>query len=215
MYDPSCHVNPARTGRSAMMDVEVWTVARTAAPDTRERVLETAADLFYARGIRAVGMQEIVDTVGCGKSLLYREFPSKTDLVMAYLEREWRNWQRRAAEASWAAGSDPAAQLVALVQANVDQVHDKTYRGCPLRNYLAEFSDPDDPCVTAALEHLRVDRARVEALVKQFRPGDHRVITERIWLIIEGLLSAAARPGGARTVKAAVPFVKDVLARSA
>ena len=190
-------------------------MARTAAPDTRERVLGTAAELFYARGIRAVGMQEIIDTVGCGKNLLYREFPSKTDLVKAYLERERTTSERQADEASRAAGSDPAAQLVALIEVTIDYVRESTYRGCPFRNYLAEFSDPDDPGVDAALEFLRDTRARIQALVKQLRPGDHRVIAERIWLIIEGLYSAAAHPGGARAVKATVPFVNDILGRPA
>ena len=190
-------------------------MARTAAPDTRERVLKTAAELFYARGIRAIGMQEIIDTAGCGKNLLYREFPSKTDLVNAYLDRSRHIWERRAAKAAKAAEPDPAAQLVALVQAMADQVHDTNYRGCPFRNFLAEFTDPGDPAWDAAAEFLRDTRARVDALVNQLNPADPDLLAERIWLIIEGLHSAAAHPEGARTVNAAVSFTKDIVDHAA
>lgn len=85
------------------------------------------------------------------------------------------------------------------------------YRGCPFRNYLAEFSDRDDPCGSVALEYLRGARARVDALVNQLSPSDPDLVAERIWLIIEGLYSAAAHPGGTRSVDAAVSFVKEIV----
>ncbi|HSU10832.1 MAG TPA: helix-turn-helix domain-containing protein, partial [Pseudonocardia sp.] len=80
----------------------------------RERILDAAGSLFYARGVRAVGMNEVVEASGCGKNLLYAQFPSKVDLVAAYLER-FR--ARRVATADAVLRShdgDPAAQLVAL-----------------------------------------------------------------------------------------------------
>jgi AcrR family transcriptional regulator len=189
-------------------------MARTAAPDTRERVLSAAAELFYTRGVRAVGMQEIVDTAGCGKNLLYREFPSKADLVKAYLDAARRDWERGAAEASQAAPADPASQLIALVQAMADHVREiryRGYRGCPFRNYLAEAPEPGDPGAEAAIKYLQDTRARVDALVSQLNPSDPSLVAERIWLITEGLYSAAAHPGGAGTVDAAVLFAREII----
>lgn len=186
-------------------------MARRAAPDTRERVLDVAATLFYAHGVRAVGMQQIIDTTGCGKNLLYREFPSKTDLVAAYLNKSRQQWEQRAAAASQGLEANAAGQLVALVQAMADHVHAANYRGCPFRNYLAEFSDPADPAGRIAMAYLRDTRAQVDALVHQLNPGDPTLMAERIWLIIEGLHAAAAHPGGARTVEAAVSFVKEIV----
>lgn len=186
-------------------------MARIAAPDTRERVLDVAATLFYAHGVRAVGMQQIIDTAGCGKNLLYREFPSKTELVAAYLDRSRQEWEQRAAEASRGAEADAAAQLVALVQAMADHVRAANYRGCPFRNYLTEFANPADPVGGIAVSYLQDTRAQIDALVGELNLSDPSLVAERIWLIVEGLYTAAAHPGGARAIETAVSFVEQII----
>lgn len=188
-------------------------MARTAASGTRERVLSAAAELFYTRGVRAVGIQQIVNTAGCGKNLLYREFPTKAELVRAYLDWAGQEWERRAAQASQAAAPDPASQLIALVQAMADHARETTFRGCPFRKYLSEVPGPGDPGAALASQFLQDTRAQVDALVRQLNTSDPSLLAERIWLIMEGLYSAANRPGGERTVDAAVPFAKEIIDR--
>jgi AcrR family transcriptional regulator len=187
---------------------------RKAAPGTRERVLETAATLFYEHGIRAVGMQQIVNEVGCGKMLLYREFPSKADLVAGYLEKARDSWERRAGKAAaQAPDDDPETQLNALIDAVVEQVREPSYRGCPFRNYLAEFSDHSDRAGRIAVDYLQDVRAQVTALVNRMDLAEPDVATERIWLTIEGLYASSARPGGERAAEVAVSLVRDIIRR--
>lgn len=184
-------------------------MARRAAPDTRERVLDTAATLFYEHGVRAVGMQQIIDAAGCGKNLLYREFPSKTDLVAGYLGRARERAVAAAAEES---AADPATRLVALVRAMGDEVRDPNYRGCPFRNYLAEFADHTDAPGQIATAYLRDTRARIGALVGELGPARPDVLADRIWLVVEGLYTAAAHPGGTHAADAAESLVEDLIA---
>lgn len=84
-------------------------MARTAASGARDRVLSAARGLFSARGVRAVGMQEIIGTVGTGKNLLYREFPGKADLVRAHLDAARGSVERRIREDSPGLGARRAS----------------------------------------------------------------------------------------------------------
>lgn len=185
-------------------------MARRAAADVRERVLETAETLFYAYGVRAVGMQQIIDHAGCGKNLLYREFPSKSDLVAAYLGQARQVWLRGIVGA--AAGPDDAAtRLMAVLRAMAGEVLAPNYRGCPFRNYLSEFSDYSDPAGEIALAYLRDTRALIDSLVAELGVSRPDELAERIWLIVEGLYTAAAHPGGARAASTAVSLVEQLV----
>ena len=84
-------------------------------PDAHERILATAYQLFSRRGIRAVGIDEIIDTAGVAKATLYRHFPSKDALVLAFLQRRedvWTHgWVEREARDR---ADDPEDQLLAI-----------------------------------------------------------------------------------------------------
>ena len=97
-------------------------MARRQAPGTRERILAVAARLFSRHGVRAVGMQQLVDETGLGKSLVYREFASKDDLVAAWLRDNDQAWVKLADAATAPYEGDPARQLLALVEFVYDSV---------------------------------------------------------------------------------------------
>jgi AcrR family transcriptional regulator len=186
-------------------------MARKPAAGTRSRVLDTAAALFYEQGVRAVGMQQIIDEAGCGKSLLYREFPSKVDLVSAYLTWARREQDEYAAEARRNAGKDAASQLIAVVQGVSDSVRVPRYRGCPFRNYLAEFADHTDAAGRIATAYLHDTRTQIDTLVDELGVAHPNVLADRIWLIVEGLHSAAAHPGSGQAGKIAVALVAELI----
>lgn len=123
------------------------------------RLLDVAVRLFYAEGIHAVGIDRVIAEAGVAKATLYAHFPSKADLVAAYLARQSQRW----ADAAQARLAEQPGGTAAAVLALFDQLHQDSqapdYRGCPFINAAAEFPDPG-PVADAIARH----RERVRAV---------------------------------------------------
>src|SRR5215217_1589645 len=84
-------------------------------PDARERILETAYELFSQRAIRDVGIDEVIERADVAKATLYRHFPSKDELVLAFLERREEIWTKGLIEAeARRRGQTPEEQLLSI-----------------------------------------------------------------------------------------------------
>ena len=184
---------------------------RKPAPGTRDRILDTAARLFYDHGIHAVGQQQVIEECGCGKNLLYREFPSKDELVVAYLERKREEWAVNFRAAISPYDGDPAAQLVALVKDAADRVAEPTYRGCPFQNVHAEFPDPNHPANRLSVEHRAEILAALRTLAEQAGAPDPHTLADRVLLIVDGVYANGALLGSHGASAAAVEFAREVV----
>ena len=186
-------------------------MARQPAAGVRDHILDTAATLFDAHGIHAVGLQQIIETYGCGKNLLYREFPSKDDLIVAYLRRCQADWHRTVETAIGPHESDPAAALVSLVRAVADKSICAGVRGCPLRNTFAEFPDPAHPAHQVAADHFKDVRALLHSLAAQTNAADPARLADRVMLIIDGVYANGATLGPDGAAPAAVQFAEEIV----
>ncbi len=109
------------------------------AGSARRRLLETATRLFYEGGIHAVGIDRIIAEAGVAKATFYNHFPSKDDLVVAYLEEIDR--AGRAAVA--ALPKQPPRKMVSAIMERISEaVVAGGWRGCPFLNAAAEYPDP-------------------------------------------------------------------------
>jgi AcrR family transcriptional regulator len=182
---------------------------RPADPTARDRILRAATKLFYERGVHGVGMAELVEAAGTGKNVLYRHFPGKDDLVLAYLEQFAERLNTQMDEAT--AGLPPEEALVALARHVAGLVAHRGYRGCPFRNYLRESRDTKGPAGRFALAQVRGLRRRIERLGAGF--GDEpEVLAERVWVVLEGVYAAAPYPERSRVAESAVEFVQELVA---
>jgi AcrR family transcriptional regulator len=120
--------------------------------EARERLLATASALFYREGIRAVGVERILAEAPATRATFYRHFPSKDDLVVAYLRRVDAR-DRAEAEAVIDAAPSPADALRALGAAVADDLTRLEFRGCAFVKAAAEYPDPADPVRQVVLEH--------------------------------------------------------------
>ena len=119
----------------------------------RERILDAADDLFYARGIHAVGIDEIVARSGTAKTTLYAHFPSKDDLIASYLQRRSEEWRQYLGEELARRGGTAVERIDAVFAALAQGCATPGFRGCPFINATAEYPDPAHPARVVADTH--------------------------------------------------------------
>jgi AcrR family transcriptional regulator len=125
----------------------------TGKPSMRERILEAAAELFYARGIRAVSAEKVIAKVGITKVTFYRHFPSKDDLVVAYLQRR-AQWERDAVGGARKAAEDDITEVFRMISEGIGaESCSPGFRGCPFINAAAEYPDADHPVRQVVTAH--------------------------------------------------------------
>jgi AcrR family transcriptional regulator len=120
--------------------------------EARERLLSTASALFYREGIRAVGVERILAEAPATRATFYRHFPSKEELVLAYL-RGVDAHIRADVQAAIEAAPSPADALRTIGTAVADDLAKPEFRGCAFLKAAAEYSDPDDPVRQVVLDH--------------------------------------------------------------
>jgi AcrR family transcriptional regulator len=160
-------------------------------PRAAERIFETARELFYREGIRAVGVDEIVTKAGVTKPSLYRSFKSKDDLVAAVLrEVEVGFWDRFAA-AEAAFPGDPKAQMVAYFEGLAARSGGADYRGCALSNAVVEYPDRDHAGRAVAQVHKQDLRARLRAKAVEMGASDANELGDAMMLLVEGVFTSS------------------------
>jgi AcrR family transcriptional regulator len=181
---------------------------RRTAQETRAHVLGVARDLFYWNGIRATGIDTVARRAGVAPTTLYRLFPSKDDLVGAYVEADAEGYRAWFTGAVAAAGDDPREQVLAVFDALAVQVRPENCRGCPFVMALTEFPEPDLPAHVAAVALKSWVRERFAELAADLgRPelGDH------LALIMEGVYASVQALGDDGPARAARDLVGAVL----
>jgi AcrR family transcriptional regulator len=189
---------PGAAGVMTVAPVKAGGAAKAAAgdkPRVRDRILETAGDLFYAHGIHCVGVDSIASEAGTNKMSLYRNFPSKEELVAEYLreqEREyWAVWDATVEPHR----GDPRRQLEALFdgflararnKAAQDDEDCKVSRGCALGNAAVEISADDEALRSIVLAYKSELRRRLRKLAKEAGANEPEVLGDSLMLLLEG-----------------------------
>jgi AcrR family transcriptional regulator len=159
-------------------------------PAARERILEAASRLFVRDGFRAVGVDTVIAEAGVAKMTLYAHFPSKDDLIAAYLERaNERFW--RWLDAAVAGVDDPRARLVSMFDAVGKLANDPQCLGCTFQGTAAEFPDPEHPGHRVALAHKQAVLARLGTLAREADLRDPEALADQLLLLMDGAWVAA------------------------
>jgi AcrR family transcriptional regulator len=185
--------------------------ADRAEPPARERMLDAAFRLFYAHGPRGVGVDTIIAESGVAKATLYKHFPRKDDLILAYLDKVDQAWFGQLRAAARAAGEEPREQLVGMFDALATASRRDGYHGCAFINTAAE-SDPGGDVHARTVEHKHVVRAWITDLARRAGAGDPDLLARQLTMLIDGGLAAGvldADPGTPAAARAAARALVD------
>ena len=190
--------------------------AKAVAPRAVERIRASARELFYREGIRAIGVDEIVNRAGVTKPSLYRSFASKDELAAAYLrDYDAAFWERFDAGAADHA-DDPRGQLLVYLDGLARRATKAGYRGCGLTNAAVEYPAPGHPARKVAEANKRALRERLVTMAKQMGARDAQALGDGLLLLIEGVFASGqlfGRGGPARSLVATAERLIDASMR--
>jgi AcrR family transcriptional regulator len=195
---------------------------RRSAADTRAHVLEVARRLFYWQGIHATGIDKVAAEAKVAATTLYRLFPSKDNLVAAYVTANAEPYKEWMTHATRPGLGSPRDRILALFDALAEQVQPDRCRGCPFLMTLAEFPRPDHPAHKEAIAVKAWAREHLRQLTGELAAGtpvsDPDALADQLVITMEGVyatVQALGNHGPARQARALAATLLDATGRPA
>lgn len=170
----------------------------------QERILETADRLFYGQGIRAVGVDTIAAEIGISKRTLYNHYPSKDDLIVAYLSRRLKPaLPSDRPPLDQILGSFERLERTIGAQGGTGGGAGGVFRGCPFVNAVAELKDTTHAAARIALAFKEQRRKWFQDLLLKLGVADTETLSMQLLLLIDGAIAAAIVRGDPKVATAA------------
>jgi len=158
----------------------------------RERVLTTAYELFSRRGVRAVGVDTIIDQAKVAKMTFYRYFPSKDNLVLAFLNRREQLWTEQWLEAAVMERASTAGdRLLAVFDVFDEWFQRADFEGCSFINVLLEMAEPGNAVRAASAGYLANIRTFLRSLAKDAGAREPDDFARKWHILMKGCIVAA------------------------
>jgi AcrR family transcriptional regulator len=159
--------------------------------DARDRLLETADRLFYAEGVRAVGIDRVIAEAGVAKATLYAHFPSKDDLILAVLGHREAAVVAFFAEATARHRKRVKDPLRAFFAALKEWFQSPGFRGCAFQNAAVELADPRHPGTAFVRGHKERSRETLAGLVRAAAGPAGEAVIPAVAVLVEGAIMTA------------------------
>ena len=176
-----------------------------------DRIRASASELFYREGIRAVGVDEVVERAGVTKPSLYRSFASKDDLAAAYMRDYDLDFWEKFENPGGKSYSDPREHVLAYIRVLSTRAVREGYCGCGLSNATVEYPSRDNPARQVAEAHKKVFRKRLRELAAGMGARQPAVLGDALLLLIEGIYSTGqqSEEGPAQSALAVAKLLID------
>lgn len=156
---------------------------------TCEKLIQAGHEIFYREGFLNVGLDRLLNEVGCSKQTFYNHFDSKDDLIVAVIDEHHRWWSSEIRDRiERAAGPDPRGQILAMFDVMDTIIHEPEYRGCIYINAAVEFPQPHHPAHQSARRAKADGVALLADLAAQAGATNPEMVAQEIDMIIEGAL---------------------------
>jgi len=169
--------------------------AETRSNEMRERILETADRLFYGQGIRAVGVDTVAAEIGISKRTLYNYFPSKDELIVAYLSRRLRPTPP--------SDLPPVQQILGNFERLERTFASGVFRGCPFVNAVAELKEPAHAANKIALAFKEQRRLWFRDLLMRLEVDDPDTLAMQLQILADGAIATALVRGDPKVARTA------------
>jgi AcrR family transcriptional regulator len=160
--------------------------------EARAKLLDAAEELFYERGIQAVGIDELRASSGVSLKRLYQVFPAKQQIVEAYLLRRDGRWRARLAEY---VANHPENPIPAVFDWLREWFAEPGFRGCAFVNSFGELGSVEPRIADVVRAHHASVREFLAGLVAELDVTGPEELTEQLWLLLVGSSTGAAITG--------------------
>jgi AcrR family transcriptional regulator len=162
---------------------------RPARASARDRLLDAASQHFQESGIQATGVDTLIKSAGVAKATFYRYFPSKDDLVVAWLRDPRTRWLDNLRADVEADGTDAAGRIPSFFDAVGDWLATGDYRGCPYLNAGVEITDPAHPAQLIVREYLQEVEDYLDGLIAAAGYRHSRTLAAELQTLTAGAIS--------------------------
>ncbi len=162
----------------------------------RDRLIDAADRLFYSEGVRAVGVDRVLDEAEAAKASLYAHFGCKDKLVAAYVQRRVDDCRTRL-EATMAA-IPPADRALHLFDWVIEQTRQPDFRGCPVMHVVSELTDPQHPARLVAADQRAWMHRHLVAWAEAAGAADPQRVAGALQVLLDGAVAAAEQDGPQR-----------------
>lgn len=182
-----------------------------ASPGARARILAAADDLLYRRGVRNVGIDEIIAVAGVAKASLYKHFASKDALVAEYLRLRHERWYASFVSAVELLAEAPRERLIAVFAVLEEWFQSEDFRGCAFQNAAVELADRRHEAHAAVLANKGAVRAYLTALAARAGLRDPAGVSAQLALLAEGAIITAQLEGSPAAARVARQAAETLL----
>jgi AcrR family transcriptional regulator len=190
---------------------------KTVKLSSRDRIIETANDLFYRQGYHQTGINQIIEESGVAKATFYSNFKSKDELAVQYL-RERDRIDTNATKDMINNVKDPYNRYMSIIKGILQYMKETDYRGCAFGNIAVEITDPDHPIRKEVKHHEDRFRSILKDVIKDLKNSgpkyknlDVDQMVDSYHLIVEGAIVASKNYNDSWPIERAVKLIENLV----